>query len=130
MVDNLDCENSRFFLLLAPWDILPGKTSALQRQKCPNDNVNQCFHQSLIWESWMGFQMQICLALYFVWSILVKACVHLLMNSSKFQMVFLEKNTFHEKRLFCNRFIAFTLNFVASCLSPVICKQYAVVNTI
>ena len=55
MIDNLACENSCFFLLLAPWDILPGETFVLQRQKYLTDNVNQCLHQSLIWESWKLF---------------------------------------------------------------------------
>ena len=75
--------------------------------------------------------MQICSILCFFWSILVKACVHLLMNSSKFQMVFLEKNTFHEKQLFCDRFITFTFE-LCGVLSFVchFCKQYAVAKTI
>ena len=40
----LACENSRFSLFLAAWDVSLGETSVPQRQKLRNDDVNQCLH--------------------------------------------------------------------------------------
>ena len=42
--DNLACENSRFFSLLAARDVPLGETSAPQRQKFHTDDVNHCLH--------------------------------------------------------------------------------------
>jgi len=71
----------------------------------------------------MGFQMQICLILYFSWSILIKFCVYLQMGSSKTQMLLLEKNMFHKYWLFfAINLSCLHLTFVAFVLS-VICKQ-------
>ena len=38
------CEYSHFSLLLAAWVVLPGGTSAAQRQKFHTDDVDQCLH--------------------------------------------------------------------------------------
>ena len=85
------CENSRFFLLLAAFDILQGGTSGTQQQKFHTDDVNQCLHNKS-GSPWPGFQMQICSILHFSWAILVKCSFCLRMSSSKTQMLMLEKN--------------------------------------
>ena len=71
-------------------DVSREGTSATQRQKIPYW-WGKSMYVYIINPVVIGLQMQICSILRFSWSILVKCCVHLRMNSSKTQMLLLEK---------------------------------------
>ena len=73
-------------------DVSPGGTSATQQQKFHTDGINKCLHNK---SGSHGFPNANLFNFTFLLQlILVKCCVHLLMSSSKTQMLLLEKTIF------------------------------------
>ena len=75
-------------------DVLPGGTSATQQQKFHTDDINKCLHNK------SGSHGLPNANLFNFTFLLVDfgkvVCVHLLMSSSKTQMLLLEKTIFHK----------------------------------
>ena len=114
----LACENSLFSTLLAAGDVPRGGTSATQRQKFHTDDVNQCLHNK---SGSHGVPNANLFNFTFLLVNFGKDCVQLRTNSSKTQMLLLEKNIFYKYWLFYYRFLAFTFHFFS--LLSVIRKQ-------
>ena len=113
----LACENSLFSTLLAAGDVPRGVTSATQRQKFHTDDVTQCYIINLV----RGVPNANLFNFTFLLVNFGKDCVQLRTNSSKTQMLLLEKNIFYKYWLFYYRFLAFTFHFFS--LLSVIRKQ-------